>query len=128
MCLLQKQFDYWGMTCVLETRWGSATSIEAKYVGLLEAIKVAIAKNMQIVLFKLDCKPVVDVTSLSSIPCNELGDIIFPSWSILSSHPKFVLYICSEAIKIVHSIVWFSLLSIKWVSFVFAKQNYKNMW
>lgn len=40
--------------------------IEEKDVCLLKAIKVAIARNMQIDVFKLDCKPVVDDISLSS--------------------------------------------------------------
>lgn len=53
--------------------------IEEKDVCLLKAIKVAIARNMQIDVFKLDCKPIVDVISLSSIPYNEFGDIIFSS-------------------------------------------------
>jgi hypothetical protein len=54
----------------------SSSPPEAKRLGLLVAIKLAITRGFPSFMFVLDCKLVVDAVNSSQIAQNEVGDII----------------------------------------------------
>ncbi|XP_024626802.2 uncharacterized protein [Medicago truncatula] len=86
------------------------TPSEAEATGLLEAVKLAIARGMQSVIFKSDCKIVVDAVNSSVNPHNELGDIIFYCKQLLSLHANFsVRFVRRQANKVAHNIARASL-------------------
>jgi len=86
------------------------TPSEAEATGLLEAVKLAIARGMQSVIFESDCKIVVDVVNSSANPHNELGDIIFYCKQLLSLHANFyVRFVRRQANKVAHNIARASL-------------------
>jgi ribonuclease HI len=86
------------------------TPSEAEATGLLEAVKLAIARGMQSVIFESDCKIVVDAVNSSVNPHNELGDIIFYCKQLLCLHPNFfVRFVRRQANKVAHNIARASL-------------------
>jgi len=86
------------------------TPSEAKASGLLEEVKLSIARGMQSVIFESDCKIVVYVVNSSVNPHNELGDIISYCKQLLSLHTNyFVRFVRRQANKVAHNIARASL-------------------
>jgi len=67
----------------------SSSLPEIETLGLLEAIKLVVARGFPSVIFESDCKFVVDAVNSSQVPHNEIGDIISRSQDLLSSHSQF---------------------------------------
>jgi len=74
--------------------YSSTTILEAKTIGLLEAIKVAISNGMHAVWFETDCKAISDALVTTNIPQNEFGDLISQCKSLLINRTDFI---CSVA-------------------------------
>jgi len=88
----------------------SSSPAEAEALGLLEAIKLVVARGFPFVIFESDCKFVVDAVNSSQVPHNEIGDIISRCQDLLSSHSQFIVsYVRRQANKVAHSIARASL-------------------
>ena len=88
----------------------SLMPVEAEAWGLLEAIKFVFAKDMSSVIFKSDCKVIVDIVNSSHMPQNELGDILSNCKDLLSIHTSFIVnHVRRQANEVAHSIARASL-------------------
>jgi len=88
----------------------SSLPLETEALGLLEAIKLVIARGFPSIKFESDYKLVVDAINSSRGPQNEVGDIISRCPNLLSSHIHFIVgYVRRQTNKIAHSIARVSL-------------------
>jgi len=88
----------------------STTVLEAKTIGLLEAIKVAISNGMHVVLFERDCKSLLDAIFSTKVPLNEFGDLVSQCRSLLLNRPNFVVsHVWRQANRVAHCIARTSL-------------------
>jgi len=90
--------------------YSSAIVLEAKSLGLLDAIKVAISHEMRDVMFETDSKILSDVIASTTTPINEFGDLVTHCRSLLLNKPDFVVsYVRKQTNRVAHSIARASL-------------------
>jgi len=83
---------------------------EAEALGLLEAIKFAIGRDMTSVIFETDCKLTVDTVNSPVVPHNEIGDIITIGKNLLSVHNSYVVrHIRRQANRVAYTLARASL-------------------
>jgi len=84
----------------------SSPPAEAEALGLLEAIKFAIERDMNSIIFEPNGKIDIDVVNSKLIRHNELGDIINKCKDLLASHNGYVVrHVRRQANKVSHIII-----------------------